>query len=172
MNKNLAFAIVAMGTAVLMSGCAGYRLGGVKPSRYSEIQRIAIPTFKNETLEPRAGVLVANTVIKQFQADGTYKITSRENADAILEVTIKEVQRHQLRAADINQLRSTELELILKTEYRFIDADTGKDLEEGRMLGKTNFFVDRSFQVAERQALPYAAEDLARQMVSKLSEGW
>ena len=58
--------------------------GSVKPAYLSAVQSIAVPTFKNQTLEPRIESLVTGTVIKQFQQDGTYRIASEDNADAIL----------------------------------------------------------------------------------------
>ena len=55
--------------AVAMSGCAGYKMGSVKPEAYSHIHTISVPTFENRTLEPRVSVLVTNAVIKQIQME-------------------------------------------------------------------------------------------------------
>ena len=49
------------------------------------VKKIAVPTFKNDTLEPRVEVLLANAVIKQIQQDGTYQVAREKDADAILE---------------------------------------------------------------------------------------
>ena len=57
------------------------------------MQSIAVPTFKNETLEPRVEALVTGTVIKQFQQDGTYRIASEDKADAILKGEITRINR-------------------------------------------------------------------------------
>ena len=38
-------------------GCAGYQLGAVKPAALADIRSMAIPTFINNTLEPRISVL-------------------------------------------------------------------------------------------------------------------
>jgi hypothetical protein len=43
-----------------------------------------VPTFNNRTLVPHIEVLVTDTVIKQFQQDGTFMITSDDKADATL----------------------------------------------------------------------------------------
>ena len=73
-------------TLVLLSlgGCAGYRVGPVQPYYLRSVHKISVPTFGNKTLLPRIAVLVTDTVIKQFQQDGTYRIVGDDEADAIL----------------------------------------------------------------------------------------
>ena len=74
--------------AVSLGGCVGYRLGEIKPQYLKDVHSIAVPTFKNNTFIPRMEALVTNTVIKQFQQDGTFRITNEAQADAILRCTI------------------------------------------------------------------------------------
>jgi hypothetical protein len=38
--------------------------------------------------------------------------------------------------------------------------------------GQTDFFVQDDIQEAERQAIPIAADDLARKLVNQITEGW
>ncbi len=64
--------------AFVLSGCAGYHVGPATPAYLRQIHSIAVPTFRNETLMPRIEVLVTGTVIKQFQQDGTFRITNEE----------------------------------------------------------------------------------------------
>jgi len=87
----LLLAASALSLPFLFAGCAGYQLGENKPAAYSDIENIYVPTFQNETLEPRLSVLVTNAVITQLQQDGTYKITNKEDADAVLVGTIRQV---------------------------------------------------------------------------------
>jgi hypothetical protein len=51
------------------------------------VRTLAVPTFKNRTYEPRVEVLLADTLIKTPQEDGTYTIVSDDTADAILHCT-------------------------------------------------------------------------------------
>ena len=44
------------------------------------IKTIAVPTIRNETLIPRAEVLVSDTIIRQIQEDGTYQIASSDTS--------------------------------------------------------------------------------------------
>jgi outer membrane lipopolysaccharide assembly protein LptE/RlpB len=157
--------------ALLLNGCAGYTLGPATPGYLKHIHSIAIPTFGNTTLVPRIEVLVTNTVIKQFQQDGTFRIVSADAADATLKAEITNVGRAPARSVRGNVLATTEFTLVLSVKYTLIGRD-GKVLAPGSASGSTSFFFQNDVNTDERQALPLAAEELARHVVSQLSEGW
>ncbi len=52
-----------------------------------------MPPFKNQTLEPRLSSLVTNAVITELQADGTYQVSTRESADAVMVGTIRRIEK-------------------------------------------------------------------------------
>ncbi len=174
---SFSLALVAL-VALTFSGCAGYHMGAIKPKRLEGVHTIAVPSFTNKTLEPRMDVLLANTVIKQIQQDGTYQITGEANADAVLEGTLEEIDRRPERSVRGNVLLTREYSLILRVRYRVYDRRTGVDLEGRTITGRTTFFVSGSnalvadVQQDERQALPIAAEDLSVRLVSQIAEGW
>jgi outer membrane lipopolysaccharide assembly protein LptE/RlpB len=156
----------------LLAGCAGYHLGPATPGYLRDIHSIAVPTFTNTTLTPRIEVLVTSTVIKQFQQDGTFRIASGDNADATLKAEIVAVGRNPARSVRGNVLSTTEFNLTLTVKYTLLGRD-GKVLgSPGAVAGSTSFFVGSDINTDERQALPLAAEELARHLVSQLSEGW
>jgi hypothetical protein len=187
--------------ATLFGGCAGYQLGDVKPGVYADISKIHVPPFKNQTLEPRLSSLVTNAVITELQADGTYQVSTRESADAVLVGTIRRIEKRQLRAVRTDTLRSQELSLYLFVEFHLEDPDTGARIDgvpdrdrdsdasaaepaatgsdgdvigarQGLVIGDTIQFVDPSFQVGERNAFAVVAEDVADKLVSYLANGW
>jgi PBP1b-binding outer membrane lipoprotein LpoB len=157
--------------AVLLGGCAGYQLGPATPAYLKHVKTIAVPTFANTTLVPRIEVLVTNTVIKQFQQDGTFRIVNADAADATLKAEITGVSRAPARSVRGNVLSTTEFALVLSVKYTLIGRD-GQPLAPGAVSGSTSFFVGSDVNTDERQALPLAAEELARHLVSQLSEGW
>lgn len=167
--KNLVAALI---TCASLSGCLGYHVGPVKPHYLSDVQTIAVPTFKNSTLLPRLEVLVTGTVIKQLQQDGSYKIGNENNSDAILTGEIVKVSRSPARSVRGNVLATTEFNLSIRVQYKLTDRD-GKQLgPNGEAVGTTSFFVGTDVTTDERQALPLATEELATRLVSQLSEGW
>ena len=158
--------------ALLFTGCAGYRTGSAKPAQMVSVETLAVPVFKNLTLEPRSSVLITNMVVKQLQRDGTYRITSEEGADAVLKGTIRQMERRQLRSAKFNTLRSREVLLRIFVDYVVEEPGTGLILAEGTVQGDTNIFLDRNFQLSERQGIEDATRDLAEKLVARVCEGW
>jgi hypothetical protein len=166
--KNLLAAILA---CLGLTGCLGYHIGPVKPHYLSDVHSIAIPTFENKTLLPRIEVLVTDTVIKQFQQDGTYRIAN-SGADATLKGEIIRISRSPARSVVGNVLATTEFNLAVRVKYKLVGPD-GKPLgQPGEVTGTTSFFVGTDVTTDERQALPLATEELAKHLVTQLSEGW
>jgi outer membrane lipopolysaccharide assembly protein LptE/RlpB len=155
-----------------LSGCLGYHVGPVKPYYLRDVQTLAVPTLKNRTLLPRVEVLVTDTVIKQLQQDGTFRIASGEKADATLVGEIVQIDRSPARSVRGNVLATTEFSLVLRVRYHLIGRDGTQLVPVTTATGRTSFFVGRDVVTDERQALPLATENLATQLVSQLSEGW
>ncbi len=172
------FALFAPALAFILGGCAGYHIGPVKPARFDGVKTLAVSTFKNDTLQPRVEVLLANAVIKQIQQDGTYKVTDESNADALLEGTLEEIRRRPSRYVRGNVLQTREYTLQIRVRYKITQRGTGKLLDQRSVNGSTSFFVSGSGSIAadvnqdELQAFPLAAEELAVRLVSQISEGW
>jgi Lipopolysaccharide-assembly len=170
--------LLAAVAAFTLAGCAGYHAGPIKPTPMAKVSTIAVQTFKNDTLEPRIEVLIADGVIKQIQQDGTYKIAREDVADVILDGTLEEIERRPARSVRGNALLTREYELLIRIRYRVADRVTGKQIENRAVTGKTSFFVSGTNALAadvnqdERQALPLAIEDAAVRLVSQISEGW
>lgn len=161
----------------IFSGCAGYHVGPIKPKTMREVNTIAVPAFKNDTIEPRVEVMLANSVIKQLQQDGTYKVVDEKDADATLVGNLEEVIRRPARSVRGNVLQTREYTLVLRIRYHVMDR-SGRILEQRAVTGQTSFFVSGTDTLAadvnndERQAIPLAAEDAATRLVSQISEGW
>lgn len=158
-------------TTFLLAGC-GYKLGEIRPTPMRSVRTLAVPTFKNKTFEPRIEVLMADTVIKQFQQDGTYTIVSDDTADAILYGTVTKIERRSLRSVQNNVLATSEYGLSLIVSFQVIDRVTGVVLMKGQARGDTSFFSNNDLTTAETQAIPIAAHSMAVDLVTELSEGW
>ena len=111
--KNLLTAV-----CLLLTSCLGYHVGPVKPGVLRDVHLVAVPTFENKTLLPRVEVLVTDSVIKQLQQDGTYKIADQGNADAVLKAEITEINRTPARSVRGNVLATTEFNLTRHVRYK------------------------------------------------------
>jgi outer membrane lipopolysaccharide assembly protein LptE/RlpB len=155
----------------LLAGC-GYKLGEIRPTPMRTIRTLSVPNFKNMTYEPNVETLLADTLIKVLQQDGTYTIVDTNRADAILECTLRQIERRSVRSVQNNVLATAEFELVLEVTYIVIDRVTAATLLEGRVRGSTTFFSGNDLQTIERQAIPLAAQDVALQLSTQISEGW
>jgi hypothetical protein len=162
----------ALGLAVTLTGCAGYRLGGHKPTHLTHVTKLAVPTFENLTLEPRLGSLVTNSIIKQIQNSGGYQIVSMEDAEAVLEGQITRVDRSQFRADRRNVLRTSQLLMTLRTEYVIKDAGNKAVIHRGRASADSYTILDSNIQNSEAQALEDASQRLAATVATDITEGW
>lgn len=172
------FVAMMAATILTLAGCAGYQIGSFKPTPMAHVKTVAVPTFKNDTLEQRIEVLMANTLIKQIQQDGTYKVVGEKQADATIECTIDRIDRKPQRSVRGDVLLSREYELDLAIRYRVVDTKTGQELMSRTVSGQTSFFVSGTNALTadvlqdERQALPLAMQEAAVRLVAQISEGW
>jgi hypothetical protein len=118
-------------------------------------------------------VLISDTVIRQIQEDGTYKVASSDRtADAVLEGEVILVQRRPSRSV-IGDIQATqEFDMTLTVHYKVIRKATGELVEDKNAQGTTSFFVSGDVNQDERQAIPLAAQNVASRIVSDISEGW
>ena len=164
---------VMLAALPLLSGCAGYHIGPIPPKFMAGVHTIAVPTFHNQTLIPRLEVLAADSVIKQFQQDGTFKIASKADADVVIEGNVVSVQRFGARSVRSDLLTQQEYNLYVTLGYAAIKRSTGEQIELNTVVGTTSFFVSgNDVNQDERQAIPLALSDAAVRVVSHLTEGW
>lgn len=162
----------ALALSLTLTSCAGYQLGGQKPSHLQGITRLAVPTFENLTLEPRLSSVVTNSLIKQIQTDGSYQVASKDDAEAVLEGTITRVDRSQFRSLRQNVLRTAQLQMRLTVNYVIKDSASGRPIHRGTTSANTYVILDSNLQNSEAQALDDAAQRLATNLANEISEGW
>lgn len=164
----LAAALIA---SALICGC-GYKLGEIRPTPMRSVRSLAVPTFKNKTYEPRVEVLLADTLIKTLQEDGTYTIVSDDTADAIMTCSLNKIERRSIRSVQNNVLATAEFSLHMDIAYEVTDRITGSLLKKGRVSGRSTFFANSDLQTTERQAIPIAARNAAIELTTEVAEGW
>lgn len=166
------YALLLLFTLPLFS-CAGYQLGGAKPPSLAGVKTIAVPMFSNGTQEPRAEALATTAVTDALVMDGTYRISDRDHADAVLEGTLTSIQYSTLRSSRLDSLLAEELSNEVSIVWTLHDAkDPTKILASGTSTGSSSFFADSNLQTARRNALPDAFGRAGRNLVSNLSSGF
>ncbi len=157
---------------VLGCGCAGYRVGNISGKEVQGIKTVYVPTAKNESYTPGLQTLVANAVTRRLNNDGTLE-TGGSDSDSELDVTITDVKRNSIRSAQRDVLITAEFEVRIEARVTFINKRLGKKVIDNEgMTGTTTFYIQQDAIEGERQALPLAAENLAYNIVKRITEGW
>ncbi len=186
-----------LATALLtFTGCAGYHAGASKPHELAAVKKLAVPAFKNDTLQPRIEALVTDAVIKKLQMDGGYKIVPISEADAVLRGTITDITRHQFRAARVDTLVTTEVLVGMIVKYTIeatnpdilaaskaskpdsavspavADKKDTNTIFKGQTRDTSNIVVNPNYQLSIHQALADAAERMSGDLAGQLTVGW
>jgi hypothetical protein len=159
--------------AVICSSCAGYRLGVNKPPALAKVKNIHVPMFSNQSFHPRAEALATSAVVNAFTTDGTYRITSLDEADAVLEGRVASIAYSLLLGNRRDTALPEQLSNAVTLEWSLRDArDRGKVLSSGSNVGTSQFFVTSNLQTARNNALPDALERAGEALVSRLSNSY
>jgi hypothetical protein len=169
-NPCLSFVWWVWCAALLLSGCAGYRLGPSGGQVAGE-KSIQVSPFANQTLEPRLGDAVTSALRKNLQRDGTYRLATRGDADIIVTGEITRYNRFELsyQAKDILTVRDYRVTLTAHVTAR--ERGTGRIILDRVVTGYTPVRAGADFTGAQRQALPLLAQNLAKNVTALLAEG-
>ena len=159
----------------LMIGCANYKMGNTpKGAGLTNIRVLYVPTAQNETDETAVPGPVTNAILQEIDRDGTFRHARKDECDAILEVTVKKIERSAIRQSTEQFLSTLQFQLLLTLEYRLYDVKEKKEVfPKTLVIGTTTFFVQGDQTESQRQALPLAAQSAAQNLVNALSNrGW
>ncbi len=169
LSARLATALSACVTALALVGC-GYRVGSLNNRDY---RTVAVPIFQNKSNVPQIHAQLTNAVIKRLHADTSPRVVAESDADVVLGGEVIEVERTPLRFQRLNQSVAREYRLTVTAVVSLRDRRTGKLVfENARVTGQTDYFIGADLQAAEAQAMPLAAENLARKIAARVAEGW
>jgi lipopolysaccharide assembly LptE-like protein len=162
------FALCAL--AVLLAGCAGYRLGPVNGEIAGE-KSIEILAFNNQTLQPRLGDAVTQALRERLQTDGTYHLATRGDGDIVVTGVITRYNRQGLGYLNNDVTTTENYRVDVAAHVVARDRATGRMLLDKNVTGYTLVHVGADLADAERQAAPLLAEDLAQNIAELLTEG-
>lgn len=163
-------AAVAGAAALLLAGCAGYRVGPVDGSP-AGARAVTVNLFQNETFEPRLSESIAFALRRKLQQDGTYRLDTHNEGDVVVNGVIKSYNRAAVSFDPRDVLTPRDYTLSISADVTASERATGKILLQKTFLGQTIVRATPNRDAAERQAHPTIAEDLARNITSALTEG-
>lgn len=163
-------ALLALAAVLLLSGCAGYRLGPSNglPAGAKSVQ---VRPFLNLTLEPRLTDAVTAQLRRELQRDGTFRLASHEDGDIVVSGSITRYHRQEMSLSPADTLTVLDYRLDLTAQVTARDRSSGKLLLDQVVTGHTLIRVGSDITSTERQALPLLAGDLARNVAALLADG-
>jgi hypothetical protein len=156
--------------AVLLCGCAGYRLGPTN-SDVAGARSVQVNLFRNETFEPRLTEAVGTALRRSLQQDATYRLSSRGDADIVVSGVITEYQRSSVSFEPRDTITPRDFQVVLKAHVNALEPGTGRTILDREVQGRTTLRIGPDQTSAERQAVPLLAQDLARNVTSLLVDG-
>ena len=157
-------------TALLLAGCGGYHLGPVN-GMTAGAKSIEVLPFNNQTLQPRLGDAVTQSLRERFQTDGTYHLATQGGGDVVVSGVIKRYNRVGLSylSSDVTTAQSYRVNITAHVTVR--ERSSGKLLVDKDVSGYTLVTVGSDLASAERQAAPLLAQDLAQNIAELITEG-
>jgi outer membrane lipopolysaccharide assembly protein LptE/RlpB len=150
--------------AILLAGC-GYSTRGSLPDH---IKTVAVPIFKNRTLEPGVESAITSGVVNAFSSGGRVKVVPIDEADAVLQGEVVGYSLDGLSFDTNANVRAYRLRLVLNVEFR--------DVRRSAMLWRQEGLQETSdFQVAGQVsdtiargqgAVQQAAAEIRRKVVN------
>jgi len=156
----------------LLAGCAGYHLGPVNPNaRAGGQESIEVLPFNNQTLQPRLGSVLTQTLREQLQTDGTYQLATRGPGDVVVTGVIIGYSRVGLSFSSADVATPQDYRVVITAHVTARERATGRVLLDKNVNGDALVHVGSDLADAERQALPLLAQDLAQNITELLTEG-
>jgi len=155
---------------ILIAGC-GYHLVGYGSSIPSHIKTIAIPTFKNSSIEPNIHRDATDSIRRAFISDGRLKLIDTRRADLIVKGTLVNYQLQPVSFSAQDMVDEYIIRLGVQVE--------AYDQIKKKLLFKQEFNAQWDYRVtssaidsesAKNTALIGAYDDIADQLVSIIIE--
>lgn len=160
----------SLAASLLMAGCMGYQLGGSRPEG---IDSVTMAPVINRTTESAIELQITHAVRNRIQFDGRMQLVNDENnADAIIEITLTDYRLTPIsyRKEQTSTPRSYRLRITGVAELK--ERATGDVLSTSSTYGEADFEFEDDLTSSKRDALPRAAEEIAKFMVDDLIERW
>ena len=165
-----ALKILLPGIAAVLAGCAGYHLGSVN-GMPAGARTIEVQPFNNQTLEPRLGDTITQSLRERLQTDATYRLATHSNGDIVVTGVIRQYLRQGLGYLNTDASTPDNYRVDVGVHVIARERATGKIVLEKDVRGHTFVHIGPDLASAERQAMPLLAEDLAQNITEMLTEG-
>jgi outer membrane lipopolysaccharide assembly protein LptE/RlpB len=161
--------------ALAMAGC-GYHVAGHSSNLPTEWTTIAVPTFKNDTVQYRIEQLFTEAVIREFITRTKYHIVSDpQSADAVLHGEILSIDTSPI-LFDANTGQVTTMLVTVHARVALQGAKAEKPIYQNKdMVFRSEYQIPsnvNTFFQQEDPALQRMSRDFASELVDNILEGF
>ncbi len=162
---------VTVTTALFFAtGCSTYRFRSSVPE---ELRTIAVPVFENDSGYPEIDAVVTQYVLREFEREGTFKISSMDNASLKLLGKLVKSDIQSLNYDRNYGSRTSEYRYSLVVEITLVERGTGKLLIDGmKVKANTTFLTYGDMLTGLQDAQPRIAKELARAIADAVLAHW
>jgi hypothetical protein len=161
---NLIAGILTGCVLLLVTGCGIYTFN---PGGKSDIEAIAVQRFENSTDEYGLASQVTDLVIDAFLADGTMKVVSEDNADAVLIGKLVGYEHEPLTYDENDQV--TRYEVIMSFDIALKKPNSDDDIWSQRIRQQGSYDTDEQTEEDGRQQ---AIQLLIDAIIDKTIRSW
>jgi len=160
--SRLSVLILAAG---LLVGC-GSSYAWRRTTVPTDVRKVHVPTFRNESDVSELGAIASRQILREFQREGTYKISAEDDAVVEVQGVIKSadvgVSAYDRRSGS----RKSSYTFTAEAEVSVIDKRSRHVLVDNRKFSAMAFFTTGGdLATGKRDASGRVMDDLARQVV-------
>ncbi|MBO5647231.1 MAG: hypothetical protein J6S30_00480 [Kiritimatiellae bacterium] len=157
------YVVVFCALAIALSGCANYTW---KSSVPQENRAVFVGVFKNTSNVTGIGNSIARQVAREFQREGTYKLSAMDNAVLEIQGTVDTVSSSLVALNREVGMMHREYRMTGVAKVSFIDKKAGRVLVDNRVYkAYTTFLNSGDMITSKKDASERLAEDFAKQIV-------
>ncbi|MCC5839065.1 MAG: hypothetical protein JJT96_02990 [Opitutales bacterium] len=165
-HHRIKFTLIVCLSAVLC-GCAAYEWG--RPAELAA-RSIFIAPVGNETELPQVAALLNAALREAFLEHGGYTLApSRARADAVVEITLRDLERAPRARLPTDTVRAASYDLSVSAA---VSVTKGGEAHRFRVAADTVSYLSPSLPDAEYQGLPRLAQDLAQRIRDNAIYRW
>ena len=155
-----------LGAALVLAGC-GYTAGSLVSKEY---RTVYIPIWENATFRRGLEFRLTELLQKEIEHRTHLKVTTEDRADTRLSGEIVNFQQRVLTENLLDQ--PLETQVVVVVNFRWEDLRTGQVLLREDGLAQPGEAITGLGEPAEGVGATEAFEDLVKQIVDKMEEGW
>jgi hypothetical protein len=136
-----------------------------------DIKKIAVPYLDNATAEPDIEIEITQRIIDGLVEDNTLKVTSDQDADAVLEGSIIEYANVPITFS--NELQADQYRLLIGLRVSLLGKkDNAYIWQDKNIKAQANYYLDTTTEHTYDKALEDIYRDIVENILSSTVQEW